>query len=128
MRSSKWLVLRRSVNMKLVAPTICRRAAPTSRRSIIRATAGSPISGITVEPTISRRRSIRNRKSRAERHSIVDVTDPRSRNTCVTFPGRGKIRDRRAQMVRICDGKALPKGDRNAVYMLRTFGGEAHEI
>ena len=33
-----------------------------------------------------------------------------------------------AQMVRVCDGKALPKGDRNAVYMLRTFGGEAHEI
>src|SRR6202451_3330835 len=31
-------------------------------------------------------------------------------------------------MVGICDGKTLPKGDRNAVYMLRTFGGEAHEI
>src|SRR5258708_8062228 len=31
-------------------------------------------------------------------------------------------------MVRICDGKALPRGDRNAVYMLRSFGGEAHEI
>ena len=31
-------------------------------------------------------------------------------------------------MVRVCDGKALPKGDRNAVYMLRSFGGEAHEI
>ena len=31
-------------------------------------------------------------------------------------------------MVRICDGKELPKGDRSAVYMLRTFGGEAHEI
>ena len=31
-------------------------------------------------------------------------------------------------MVRVCDGKTLPKGDRNAVYMLRTFGGEAHEI
>ena len=31
-------------------------------------------------------------------------------------------------MVRVCDGKRLPKGDRNAVYMLRTFGGEAHEI
>src|SRR5947199_8253318 len=31
-------------------------------------------------------------------------------------------------MVRICDGQTLPKGDRNAVYMLRTFGGEAHEI
>ena len=31
-------------------------------------------------------------------------------------------------MVRVCDGKTLPKGDRNAVYMLRTFGSEAHEI
>src|SRR3954464_1594907 len=31
-------------------------------------------------------------------------------------------------MLRICDGNALPKGDRNAVYTLRTFGGEAHEI
>ena len=31
-------------------------------------------------------------------------------------------------MVRVCDGKALPKGDRNAVYMLRSFGSEAHEI
>ena len=31
-------------------------------------------------------------------------------------------------MVRICDGKAVPKGDRSAVYMLRSFGGEAHEI
>ncbi len=33
-----------------------------------------------------------------------------------------------AQMVRICDGKSLPKGDPSAVYMLRTFGSEAHEI
>ena len=33
-----------------------------------------------------------------------------------------------AQMVRVCDGKALPKGDPNAVYMLRTFGNSAHEI
>ena len=32
------------------------------------------------------------------------------------------------QMVRVCDGKSLPKGDPNAVYMLRTFGSEAHEI
>jgi hypothetical protein len=31
-------------------------------------------------------------------------------------------------MVRICDGKTLPKGDPAAVYMLRTFGSEAHEI
>ena len=31
-------------------------------------------------------------------------------------------------MVRVCDGKTLPKGDKSAVYMLRTFGGDAHEI
>ncbi len=31
-------------------------------------------------------------------------------------------------MVRVCDGRTLPKGDRSAVYMLRTFGSEAHEI
>jgi hypothetical protein len=24
----------------------------------------------------------------------------------------------------VCDGASLPKGDRAAVYMLRTFGGE----
>ena len=27
-------------------------------------------------------------------------------------------------MVRVCDGKTLPKGDPNAVYMLRAFGSE----
>jgi hypothetical protein len=31
-------------------------------------------------------------------------------------------------MVRVCDGRSLPKADPNAVYMLRTFGGQAHEI
>jgi hypothetical protein len=31
-------------------------------------------------------------------------------------------------MVRVCDGRTLPKGVQNAVYMLRTFGGQAHEI
>jgi hypothetical protein len=31
-------------------------------------------------------------------------------------------------MTRVCDGKDLPKGDPNAVYLLRTFGGAAHEI
>ncbi len=31
-------------------------------------------------------------------------------------------------MVRLCDGKTLPKGDPNAVYMLRVFGNKAHEI
>src|SRR5258708_2539886 len=31
-------------------------------------------------------------------------------------------------MVRVCDGKSLPRGDRSAVYMLRVFGNQAHEI
>ena len=33
-----------------------------------------------------------------------------------------------AQMVRVCDGKSLPKGDPSAVYLLRPFGNEAQEI
>src|SRR3982075_2169997 len=61
--------------------------------------------------------------------SIVDVTDPAQPKYLRHIPGQeGKYEAGGAQMVRVCDGKALPKGDRNAVYMLRTFGGEAHEI
>src|SRR6266516_6605544 len=61
--------------------------------------------------------------------SIVDVTDPKQPKYLRHIPGQeGKYEAGGAQMVRICDGKALPKGDPSAVYMLRTFGGEAHEI
>jgi len=61
--------------------------------------------------------------------SIVDVTDPAHPKYLRHIPGQeGKYEAGGAQMVRICDGKALPKGDPNAVYMLRTFGSEAHEI
>ena len=61
--------------------------------------------------------------------SIVDVTDPSQPKYLRHIPGQeGTYEAGGAQMVRICDGKALPKGDRNAVYTLRTFGGEAHEI
>jgi hypothetical protein len=61
--------------------------------------------------------------------SIVDVTDPAHPKYLRHIPGQeGKYESGGAQMVRICDGKTLPKGDPNAVYMLRTFGSEAHEI
>ena len=61
--------------------------------------------------------------------SILDVTDPAHPQYLRHIPGQeGKYEGGGAQMVRVCDGKALPKGDRNAVYMLRTFGSEAHEI
>lgn len=61
--------------------------------------------------------------------SIVDVTDPAHPRYLHHLPGQdGKYESGGAQMVRVCDGKSLPKGDPNAVYMLRTFGSEAHEI
>ncbi len=61
--------------------------------------------------------------------SIVDVTDPKNPRYLKHLPGQpGNYEGGGAQMVRICDGKMLPKGDKSAVYMLRTFGSEAHEI
>ncbi|HEV2955139.1 MAG TPA: hypothetical protein VGX95_03390 [Xanthobacteraceae bacterium] len=61
--------------------------------------------------------------------SIVDVTDPAQPKYLAHVPGlEGHYEAGGAQMVRVCDGRTLPKGDRSAVYMLRTFGGKAHEI
>src|SRR6266436_6491618 len=61
--------------------------------------------------------------------SLVDVTDPRRPKYLFHIPGdQGLAEDGGAQMVRVCDGKGLPKGDPTAVYMLRTFGNKAHEI
>ena len=61
--------------------------------------------------------------------SIVDVTDPGHPKYLRHIPGApGKYEDGGAQMVRVCDGAQLPKGDKNAVYMLRTYGGQAQEI
>ncbi len=61
--------------------------------------------------------------------SILDVTDPRAPKYLFHLPGdEGLGEQGGAQMVRVCDGKTLPKGDPNAVYMLRTFANAAHEI
>ena len=61
--------------------------------------------------------------------SIVDVTDPAHPKYLAHIPGlEGLAEEGGAQMVRVCDGKTLPKADRNAVYMLRVFGGRAHEM
>jgi hypothetical protein len=61
--------------------------------------------------------------------SIVDVTDPVHPVYLRHLPGQeGNYESGGGQMTRVCDGKDLPKGDPNAVYLLRTFGGAAHEI
>ena len=61
--------------------------------------------------------------------SLVDVTDPAKPKYLFHLPGlEGKYEGGGAQMTRVCDGKTLPKGDPNAVYLLRTFGGKQHEI
>src|ERR1041384_4829890 len=44
--------------------------------------------------------------------SIVDVTDPKRPKYLFHIPGAlGKAEQGGAQMVRVCDGKTLPKGD-----------------
>lgn len=61
--------------------------------------------------------------------SIIDVTDPKQSKYLKHIPGlEGLGEAGGGQMVRACDGRSLPKGDPNAVYLLRSFGGQAHEI
>src|SRR3954447_22165454 len=61
--------------------------------------------------------------------SILDVTDPANPKYLKHIPGlEGNYEEGGAQMVRVCDGKSLPKGDPAKTYMLRVFGGKAHQI
>jgi hypothetical protein len=67
--------------------------------------------------------------------SVLDVTDPRAPRYLAHIPGEeGEGESGGAQMVRVCAGKELPKGnelpkgDEGKFYLLRTFGNSAHEI
>jgi hypothetical protein len=61
--------------------------------------------------------------------SVVDVTDPDNPKYLSHIPGEQGIGEAGgAQMVRLCHGKHLPKGDAAKVYLLRTLGNSAHEI
>ena len=61
--------------------------------------------------------------------SIVDVTDPGSPKYLAHIPGAaGGPESGGAQMVRVCDGRVLPKGDRSKVYLLRSLGNIGHEM
>ncbi|MBA2961091.1 LVIVD repeat-containing protein [Ramlibacter pinisoli] len=61
--------------------------------------------------------------------SVVDVTDPKKPKYLTHIPGEeGKAEQGGAQMVRVCAGADLPKGDKSKFYMLRVFGNQAHEI
>jgi hypothetical protein len=58
--------------------------------------------------------------------SIVDVTDPARPVYRHHLPAHEG--ERSAPMVQLCDGRALPRGDRAATYLLRTNGDRAHEV
>jgi hypothetical protein len=61
--------------------------------------------------------------------SIVDVTNPKQPKYLFHIPGDlGEGESGGAQMVRICAGKDLPKGDPGKFYMLRVLGDTAHEM
>jgi hypothetical protein len=61
--------------------------------------------------------------------SIIDVTDPKAPKYLHHIPGEEGLDEAGgAQMVRICPGKGLSKGDPNKFYMLRVFGNSAHEV
>ena len=61
--------------------------------------------------------------------SIVDVTNPKQPIYLAHIPGQsGQGEAGGAQMVRLCDGRELPRADKSKVYLLRTAGNTGHEI
>jgi len=69
-------------------------------------------------------------RTEANGTSIIDVTDPRQPRYLHhipgdAVPGRGSGG---AQMVRVCGGRELPRGDSDKVYLLRSAGNNRHEL
>lgn len=61
--------------------------------------------------------------------SLLDVTNPRRPRYLKHIPGpAGAGEAGGAQMVRVCNGQDLPRGDRSKVYMLRANGNESHQL
>ncbi len=61
--------------------------------------------------------------------SLVDVTDPSRPIYVRHIPGTtGAAEAGGAQMVRVCDGSELPRANPARTYMLRSLGGQAHEV
>jgi hypothetical protein len=61
--------------------------------------------------------------------SIVDVTDPKQPRYLAHIAAQEGLGEQGgAQMVRACEGRSLPKGDPDKTYLLRTFGGQGHEM
>ncbi len=61
--------------------------------------------------------------------SIVDVTDPSTPRALFHISGeKGQGESGGAQMVRLCNGSDLPRGDPAKTYLLRTYGNSAHQI
>ena len=61
--------------------------------------------------------------------SILDVTDPRAPRYLAHIPGApGDAEAGGASMVRVCDGRTLPRADSARTYLLRTLGPLAHEV
>src|SRR3954467_84010 len=61
--------------------------------------------------------------------STVDVTDAKNPKYLKHIPAQEGLGEQGgAQMVHACDGKTLPHGDPSKVYLLRTFGGQGHEL
>ena len=58
--------------------------------------------------------------------SILDVTDPATPTYLHHIPPTGDAQG--AQMVQVCSGRQLPKGDPEKTYLLRANGNQSHEL